>query len=514
MNKSTPYRYPWRLLGLCLATGCASGIWIYGFRYLAHTVSHWSHQLYLAAQSSPIWLPVLALGCALLGVIAGFFWKHVPECRGGGIPTAIATLRGLAPIRWAKTALTLFPAALITYLGGVPLGTEGPSVQMGTAIGRGAMRCFGRSTPAWDRYVMTGGACAGFAAATGAPVTGIFFAFEEAHRRLTPLIFTATSLTVLAATITSQLLHGWMGTSPALIHLGPLPTMPLSQAWIAPVIGGLCGLVAALFNRCFARVRHWVQEHPSRLHPRSTIVVAFLLTGLCGWFYTDFTGSGLELTQKLLTDQPLWLLLVLFFAVRGALLMLSNNAGVTGGLFVPTLAFGALLGSLCTRLAIALGWLPGEMSALGVILGMVCFLGASSHIPFSAILFSVEVLGCYGNILPVALAVCAAHLVMHHLGGEDLTEVVVEGKVRSQTNGRSLQAVEAKLRVCENSFADGKEIRDIFWPPSCTVVAIYKNGVRQHRSLLCAGDSLQVIYQTYDKAQTHQLLEELVGSQG
>ena len=70
----------------------------------------------------------------------------------------------------------------IAFFTGLPLGNEGPSVLIGTALGRGTNNLFNR-TPAWDRYVMTGGAAAGFAVATGAPATGIIFALEEVHKR-------------------------------------------------------------------------------------------------------------------------------------------------------------------------------------------------------------------------------------------------------------------------------------------------------------------------------------------
>ena len=71
--------------------------------------------------------------------------------------------------------------SLLSFLMGVPLGNEGPSVQIGTAVGRGTTRIALRKRFAWDRYSMTGGACAGFAVATGAPISGILFAVEEAH---------------------------------------------------------------------------------------------------------------------------------------------------------------------------------------------------------------------------------------------------------------------------------------------------------------------------------------------
>ena len=72
----------------------------------------------------------------------------------------------------------LFFGSVTSFLIGVPLGNEGPSVLMGTAVGKGCTDTLAKKHPAWSRYSMTGGACAGFAVATGAPISGILDAYK------------------------------------------------------------------------------------------------------------------------------------------------------------------------------------------------------------------------------------------------------------------------------------------------------------------------------------------------
>ena len=45
---------------------------------------------------------------------------------------------------------------------------------IGTSLGRGVSR-IGKKNKAWDRYIMTSGACSGFTVATSSPISGIFF---------------------------------------------------------------------------------------------------------------------------------------------------------------------------------------------------------------------------------------------------------------------------------------------------------------------------------------------------
>ena len=180
---------------LSTIAGMFTGTLIFLFKIAASAVISYSVKIYAFFRADPAWLPLFLVGAALLGLFAWLTLCNAPHCRGGGIPTAVAILRGLIPFHWIKSIFFLFASAMLTFLGGVPLGNEGPSVQMGTAVGRGTVRIFANKHQAWDRYIMTGGACAGFSAATGAPVTGIFFAFEEAHRRFSPMIFMSAATT-------------------------------------------------------------------------------------------------------------------------------------------------------------------------------------------------------------------------------------------------------------------------------------------------------------------------------
>ena len=172
------------LVVFSLVTGVATGVVIFLFKLASSEVISLSHKIYEYVGMRPVFIPLLLLGAAFLGLVAANILHVAPEARGGGIPSAITVLQGYVPVEKIIGMPMVFISSLISYLGGVPLGTEGPSVQMGTLIGGVVSRTLGKKVPAWRRYIMTGGACAGFAAATGGPLTGMLFAFEEAHRKL------------------------------------------------------------------------------------------------------------------------------------------------------------------------------------------------------------------------------------------------------------------------------------------------------------------------------------------
>ncbi len=496
-----------------LATGLITGVLIFCFKACASAVISLSSQIYAAVRSAPMLLPLLVGGAALTGLLLCLILKFAPDCKGGGIPTAITLLRGLVDFSWLKSLFCLFPAAMLTYLGGVPLGNEGPSVQIGTAAGRAAVRLFSKKDPARDRYLMTGGACAGFAAATGAPISGIFFAFEEAHRRFSPLIFMAASLTVIGATASTQLLCALSGTSYALFHFHPNADLPVFYLWAPVAVGLVCALGALLFTKCYGWIRRILRQTAANVSPFVKIPAIFAAVALLGFFCEDLVGSGHSLVDSLAEGEGIWYLLLMIFVLRALMLIVANNADITGGLFVPTLALGALLGSLCAKGLIAWGLLPQEHYLLMVVVGIASFMSASSRTPIIAVTFAVEALGGFSNVLPVTVGVTISFVVMEALGIPGFTDTVIEAKVESDREGKKAEMMDLQLTVAENSFADGKEIRDIFWPPSCTILSIHKNAKRHHGQQMDAGDVLHVYCRSYNPAATAKQLEALVGKQ-
>ena len=153
--KTNRLSYIQNILVPCLvfsaAAGVFTGILIFLFKAAVSWVTAHSETVYEAVHTNPIRIPVLIAGMALVGWLAAVILNYAPEARGGGIPTAITILRGIVPFHWIKSILSVFVSAMLTYFCGVPLGNEGPSVQMGTAVGRGTVTLFAKKHPAWDR---------------------------------------------------------------------------------------------------------------------------------------------------------------------------------------------------------------------------------------------------------------------------------------------------------------------------------------------------------------------------
>ena len=147
-------------------TGVLTSLIINFYKVCAKHVISLSERGYHYLRGHLYYLPLVIALALVIAYVLSKVYKHFRNLRGGGIPTSIGILRGFISFKWMTNFIGIFFLSLTTFLFGVPLGNEGPSVQIGTAIGRGSVYCFAKKHRAWDRYSMTGGACAGFSFAT------------------------------------------------------------------------------------------------------------------------------------------------------------------------------------------------------------------------------------------------------------------------------------------------------------------------------------------------------------
>ena len=495
-----------------MITGFFSAVIGTVFKLGAEGAIHLSGTIYGAVRQFPFWLPVLILGTAALGLVASFVVSRAQSCKGGGIPSSVAAVRGITRFPWLPSVFVLPFSALITFLCGLPLGTEGPCVQMGTAIGDGVLQCFGaKKHKAWRRYIMTGGASAGFSVATASPISAILFSVEELQKRFSPLLLAGVSLSVVTAQITVELFALLGIGSGKLFHFPELGTLSIRLFFAPLLVGIVCGLGSVLFTQCYHKLEKFVRKALQKLPIQVLFPILFSCVAIIGFFLPGTLGTGHALVDSVFQAPGVWYLLLLVFVIRAVTMMAANTAGTTGGVFLPTLAFGAIIGALCAEGMIALGWLESQHYGLMVILGIAAFLGATSRIPLTACVFAVEALGGIHNGLAIVIATTIAFLVAKLSGIEDFTDAVIEAKKHALHKGKTASVIVTSLTVTEDSFILGKALRDILWPHNCKVISVAHAQESHSGEELLPGDVVTVRYTTYDPDATEEELSSLVG---
>ena len=512
------YNHIVRLLFPCVAfsaiTGFLAAILVTLFKIMAEWVLRASACAYEAVRAKPIWLPIIVIAVALIGFAQSLLLSTSHSCKGGGIPTSVAAIKGILSFRWTSGIFLLPLSALLTFLAGLPLGTEGPCVQMGTAVGDGVIKSLGKEKhKGWRRYIMTGGASAGFSIATASPVSAIIFAMEEIHKHFSPILLSVASISVITAQITSKALASIGIGEVGFFHLPKIQALP-TVLFFAPLLLGLVsGVFSILFTRLYHHIDRIMRTILKRFSAKIVLPILFSVVSIVGFFFADTLGSGDSLISSLFSANSAWYLLILLLLIRAIGMILCNTSGATGGIFLPTLTFGAIIGSLCANVMISLGWIGEEYYLLMVVLGITSFLGSTSRIPLTACVFAIEALSGINNVLPIVISTIVALLIVEASGLEDLTDKVIDAKLHKVTKGKTPFDVEVSLTVNPNSFVVGKELRDVLWPNSCVVVAFKRAKPSKKYSVISEGDVITVKYVTYDPSATTKELNDLVGEQ-
>lgn len=461
-------------------------------------------------------IPLVLAVFVLPAVLFAYIYRRIPNLRGGGIPTSIGILRGVIPFKWVRNLIGIFSLSLLSFLMGVPLGNEGPSVQMGVAIGRGSVFSFGKKHRAWDRYSMTGGACSGFAVATGAPVSGILFAVEEAHQRISPMILMIASTSVMFAALTTELIAPVLGISKTLFPAMQLPTLSLKDVWIPLLIGIIMGLFAVAFLNYYKAIFRFSNRVLGRIPHKWRIFTVLALTLTAGLFSFSFISTGHELILELVSGRRALWMLFLLLAVRATLTLCANSNRITGGIFLPLMAIGALVSTIVATVLERILGLDGSYYTVIILLGIIACIAGMMKMPLTAIVFAVEALSCYDNVIFVIIAAGVAYVITEIFGVESINDRVLENLAEEIHAGTEPTFLEGYITVGVDAFAEGMHVRDIFWPNGTFVLShkrILPEDLREKRAVkaIHEGDVLHVRCVTFDAQQTKEELTAILG---
>lgn len=496
----------------CGLAGILAGLTVAFFNYAATTLTSLSTKLYAWFGENPAYIPLLFAGLALL---AGAMWllhKFVPEVRGSGIPQTEGVMRGLLTFRWLRVLIATSIGSFISFFAGLSLGSEGPSVQIGATTAQGAARLM-RSRLAWQRYVVSGGASAGLAVAFNAPLTGIIFAIEEGHRRVTPMILLSASSSVIFATITYRLVANlWGGAYNLLFDLGTLKMIPIEQVWMLFLLGLACGAGAIFFNFALIRSQRALDKVEKKTPYWARLLIVFLLTGVVGLLLADANTGGHGLIEKIAHQDFTVQMLLLLLVVKLVMIVLCYNSGATGGMFIPMLAIGALIGGIFGKIFMQWG-MDESCYKLIVCVSMTTFFGASVRAPITAIVLIVEITGYAGGFLPAAISIFTAFLVAELLGNRPLYDSMLERTLERGHADENAKTVRLEVEIEPGSFLDDKCISDVLWPANCLVTKVIredKESIADADMRLHVGDIIVIKARTNDSKQTYEYIKGMV----
>jgi CIC family chloride channel protein len=363
-----------------------------------------------------------AAGGALLGVILRFGRRRDKgEAGGEGMAMlieAVALSGGkIAP----RPVLLNAVAAIVTVGSGGSLGREGPMIRLGAMISSWLGQRL--EMPPHRLKILVGcGAAAGLAATYNIPIGGTLFAMEVILGNFALEIFGPIVAASVIATLISRSITG---NTP----LYAAPEYSLASGWEMLLYAGLgvAGAFASILFMWGVSLGTKAFAHPRFLPRPFHPLLGMTLLGVIGLYVPHALGRGygtinlalagaLKLPERFALSPELTGLLLLGIAlVKLAATALTRGCGGAGGMFTPSLAFGALVGGAYGSFMHA--WWPHIASPYGAYaaVGMAAVMAGTSYAPISAILILFEFTGNYDLILPVMLAAILSSLLARHL---------------------------------------------------------------------------------------------------
>ncbi len=429
---------------LTLVIGALTGLAVVAFILLTERTGMRFYPVGSAAWRRLL-IPVLgSLGMGYL------LFRYFPDARGSGVPQTKAALFAREGVITAGTVFGKFFCTSATLASGIPLGREGPAVQVGAGIASVLGRRLGLR-PEKVKALIPVGTAAAIAAAFNTPLAAVLFSLEEIMGDLNAPVLGSV---VLASATSWAVLRLLLGNNPLFRVPQHRLVHPVEFAVYA-VLGVVGGLVSVAFTKLLLRTRERFLGFPKKtvwFQP----VAGGLLVGLMGLFVPQVLGVGYGYVGEALNGRMALQLMALLVVLKLLAVTTSYGSGNAGGIFGPSLFIGAMLGGTVGSIAHRL--IPGYTATPGAyaLVGMGTLFAGIVRAPMTSVLMIFETTRDYTVIVPLMISNLVSFFISARLQREPIYEALAKqdgihlpwAKTREEHGKRQvIQAMRAATEV-------------------------------------------------------------------
>lgn len=530
-NLSRKRNFRYALIWQGLLIGAITGVVISFFRYLLIFADSSRNQLVTYANSG-VGHGIIAGGVMVcLAILVSYLLGREPEATGSGIPQVEAELLGRKDMHWFRVLVSKILGCALSIGGGLALGREGPSIQIGAMVGKGFARSNHRVLTE-ERYLMSCGAGAGLSAAFGAPLAGTIFCLEELYHNFSSEVLLST---MAAATASDFVTAHIIGLQPV-FGFEINHSLPLKYYWYAMILGVILGFFGALYNRTIAKMqdlfdrigqvgnrvanrlvrRRWLNPKTGRIEHRvdvstfAKLLAGFFVSFLCFFLYPVTLGSGNNLVGEIAQGHFALEALAVLLVVKFLFSTWSFGTTAPGGIFLPLLVIGAVTGGLFSRMLEAVQGVPSDYIEAFVVLSMAGYFAAIVHAPVTGVVLITEMTSDFRTLLPMVMVSLIAYVISERLGTEPVyTQLMNRGKAaRYPMSSQKKTLIDD--RIVPGSDMDGKRVMDMQLPLGALIISVIREDaefIPDGHTILRGGDILEILLRAEDLEDVEKLLE-------
>ncbi|TCP23868.1 CIC family chloride channel protein [Tenacibaculum skagerrakense] len=381
---------------------------------------------------------------------------------GHGISTtleAISKKNGI--IKQYKIYASIITAPITVGFGG-SVGLQGPAVSTGAALGSGIAQLFHMNTK--TRMLLIGCAAAGaMASMFQAPIAAIIFAIEVfsldmAFVSLIPLLLASVS-----AIITSYFFLG----HDVLFSVKIKEVFEIRDLAFYIVLAIVTGFASVYFSKIYFIIINFFNRFKKTSHKLfwSLITIGLLLLlipPLYGEGYSIINNLLLNNAPEALKDLPyefdktnVWTIII-FLLLIGVFKVVAMTttfaAGGVGGIFIPTLVMGSILGNVIAKTINALGFSVSETNF--TLIGMSGLMAGVLHAPLTAIFLIAEITGGYELFVPLMLVAAVSYSITTYFVSNSIytVELAEKGELITHDKDKNVMMMMDIKKIIEKNF--------------------------------------------------------------
>lgn len=393
-----------------------------------------------------------------------------PFISGSGIPQLEGELVGHLESKWYRVIFYKFVGGITALLGGLSLGREGPSIQLGAMVGKGVSKVF-KCDKTETRYLLTCGASAGLAAAFHAPMASVMFALEEVHKKFAPRLIAAV---MVSAIVSDFVLSGILGISPVFSFIIS-NRVPRKYYYILVFLGIILGFAGVLYNSVLTKLQVFMQKKVKSNYFR--ILIPFIIAFVLAYTYPIVLGSGDRIVDILDSSNYTVMALFVMLVIKFLFSVVSYDSGAPGGIFFPLLVLAALIGSIVYKIAVmGLGVEDLYLNNF-IIFAMAGLFASIVRAPVTGIILVFEMTGELQSLLAISLVTMISYIVAELCKSLPVYDSLLKNLINNnladkQLRKHSEEKMVLEFSVYDRSKVDGKLVKDITWPDDSLLVTI------------------------------------------
>ena len=474
-----------------ILVGVLSGLICVAFRYTVATIC--SLRPHLFNHSNPL-IAHLAVFSTIFIMLSATGWivRRFPKASGSGLPQTQALLFGRRVYDKPFTYLLVkFAGGIFSLCSGLSLGREGTSVQMGSLTGYITASLL-KLPPGKHRHLIAAGAGAGVSAAFTAPLSSSILIMESLQK----VTITTTLICTLLAGGTASIIAKFI--TPGNIYDSIGVAMPANPQWQLMLLFVAMAIFFAHMGRFFSTLL----EKGKLIYARSGRSALFhnlllaSVTWTIGLFFTGMIGGDQTFLvnestinsylhpgiagHPLLTSSINILILALIIVIMSGFTILSHSSGYPGGIFLPMMTIGGLLGKLFydLQLLIAGSWLTvstevpasGTLSGYFMLIGMSAFFIAVVRTPLTGFILISEMTGHYEVFFPTLIVGILVYYLTQILKVTPLNDLLYDFMIKEDV--QQPQRTTIYIDAGYGSYFHNKVCGELTLPQGCRLVEI------------------------------------------